>query len=50
MAQNELDALEIGSKPIAANGGADKVHANHVPQRAQQNEEDELKALEQMMA
>ena len=50
MAQDELDQLEIGSKPIAVGGGANKVNVNAGPQRAQQNEEDELKALEQMMA
>ena len=47
MAEDELDALDIGSKPIGVN--AAKVNVNAGPARVQ-NEEDELKALEQMMA
>jgi len=47
MAEDELDALDIGSKPIGVN--AAKVNVNAGPVRVQ-NEEDELKALEQMMA
>lgn len=46
MAESELEALEIGSAPIR--GG--QPIANGRAKAAEANEEDELKALERMMA
>lgn len=47
MAESELEALEIGSAPIR---GGQPIANNSRAQAAEANEEDELKALERMMA
>lgn len=49
MAEDELAQLEIGTGSVAIGGGAQREPTN-VVQNKVQNEEDELRALEQMMA
>lgn len=49
MAEDELSGLEIGTGAVS-NGQQQKQPAQHVENKANKNEEDELKALEQMMA
>lgn len=50
MAEDELAALEIGSDPIRGGAQVEPVAGKAQHNKAQMNEEDELKALERMMA